>query len=109
MMLETWRSSIFCPRPVTPLHPKEWRKHARRFAISYRLRTAQWERKQKFEGFVKKEYAKHLPAIEIARPAVSGGLWPYGTEHGGSVDEEDRIRACRSAVYRVIKKISRGR
>jgi len=109
MKLELWRTSVFCPRPITPLNRKEWREHCRRFAVSYRLRTEQWKRKQEFEQFVKCQHSGPTETIEIARQALREGLWPYGTPRGGDTDDEARVAACRSAVYRALRKIASGK
>lgn len=109
MRLEVWQSSIFCPDPITPQNIKKWREQRRRFAMSHRERTDQWERKQRFERFVKEQYHKKAEPAAIVRKVLERRLWPYGTPRGGDPDPAARINACSTAVYRVIREIARGR
>lgn len=101
MALEVWKTSVFNPWPVGPANEREWRAHLNRFALSYRRRTEQWERKRRFEEFVKSRHPQRSPQ-EIAQEAVNQRVWPYGTRKGGSDDREN----CQRAVYRVLKALA---
>ena len=109
MRRERWVTSVFRPYPFTPLDRKLWAYRACRFAIPYRLRTAQRERKAKFEALVKARHKQGKSVREIARAAVKQGLWPYGTPRSTRTCDYDPVLNCERAVYRILNKMASGR
>ena len=110
MTLELWKTSVFCPKPLTTENRPEWNRHAERFALGHRARTAQWEKKLEFVRFVEQRHDEGESAERIAGGAVNEGLWPFGTIHPKQREEAyDAVVPCERAVYRVIKRIAQGR
>jgi hypothetical protein len=110
MTLEAWKTSVFCPKPLSTENRLEWNRHAERFALGYRARTEQAKRKLEFARFVEERTDERESPERIAREAVNAGLWPFGTVHPKRRKElYDAVENCERAVYRIIEGLARGK
>ncbi len=102
MKIDLWRTSIFCPAPVSRHETKEWQQACQRFALPHRRRTVADVKKLEFENFVRSRWEKGMPKKTIAREAVEMGAYPFGTRKW-SPDEQDDLANCRRAIYRLLE------
>ena len=106
MKIDLWRTSIFCPAPMSRHETREWEQACQRFALHQRRTTMAEVRKSEFEKFVRARHEKGMPIKTMAREAVEKSAYPFGTRKRG-FDEQDDIESCRRAIYRLLEERER--